>query len=95
MQFKCTIYNSELEFRKQIESNSLSINKMYVYEDTLSNVIYFYAFIEEKTMIATKEIADNNYLYYYQLYKELNIPIEYESADSKTLILSRKKNQTF
>ena len=71
MSIKTNILNSELEFRDYLIENINYINKIIVFEDILDHVIFFYCFMENNTIIATKELELNNFSYYAKVYKYL------------------------
>ena len=65
---KTIILNNEVEFRNYINSHKLEIKKLYLFHDKLDNIIYFYCILLNNTIIATKEIFNNNYSYYKNIY---------------------------
>ena len=93
MNLNTIIVNSELEFRKYIEDNFEEVVKIYVFEDTLDNTIFFYLFAKNNVIVATKELSMNNFSYYYKLYSLLAKKLKlysYNLNKSKTLKLIKR-----
>ena len=92
MKIKNIILNSESEFRKYIISNSDDILKIFVFEDSLDPIIFFYCFFSNGLIIATKEPSTKEFLYYNKIYtqltRELNLDID---PDSNFKVLKIKK----
>lgn len=84
MPLQNTIFNSELSFREYLINNSNNIKKIYLFEDKLDNIIYFYCFFLDRSVIAAYKKNLDNFDYYCTLYKnianynQLNISISKE-----------------
>ena len=93
MKYKSIIFDSELKFREYLIQNFEQIYKLFVFEDSLDNVIYFYCFFNNYVMIAAKEKVKSNFCYYAKLYKELAKMYELEditkSGTDKVLKLKK------
>ena len=86
------IFKNELLFRISIINNKDIIDKIYVYEDNLDNIIFFYCFTINNTIFAAKETSNNNYSYYQKIYNSIKNELELNAIiDSQfKLILSKK-----
>lgn len=68
---KTIILNSELVFRNYIIRRVEFIDKIIIFGDTLDNNIFFYCFMHDGTIIATKELELNRFSYYVNVYNFL------------------------
>lgn len=66
---KTIILENELYFRYYLLKNINKIIKIYITYDNLDNTIYFYSFIDNDILIATKENINNRY--YFLMYQKL------------------------
>ena len=71
MKYNYIGFNSELEFRNYVLHNKNNIDKLYVFEDTLDNIIFFYCITINGTIVATK-LKSNCFNAYSNLYKKIN-----------------------
>ena len=79
------ILNSEIEFRNFITKNMYNITKTIIFEDILDEIIFFYAFMSNNTIIATKEKSTNNFSFYVKLYNFIANEYNLDSiADNQT-----------
>lgn len=94
MKFKTIIFNSELEFRRYVFQNVKDIFQIYVFEDVLDHIIFFYCFTQEGSIVATKEPSSNKLSYYIEMYKlltkEFNICISPDLNQARTLKLIKE-----
>ena len=67
MKVNSIILKSELEFREYITYNSEEILKIFIFEDKLDNLIFFYCFTND-SMIAVKENLIKPFSYYKEIY---------------------------
>ena len=89
MKYRCIVLKSEIDFYKYIIMNYNLVDRIFVFEDTLDNIIFFYAILQDNTFIGAKEVANNNYLNYYEKYMSLDLPVEFSSVEDKILKLKR------
>ena len=71
MKYKGIILSSELDFREYLIQNFENISKIFIFEDSLDNIIYFYCFFNNYIFIATKEKLEKTFFYYKNLYNQL------------------------
>lgn len=71
MKSEINIFNSELEFRNHVILNSKRISQIYVFEDILDSIIFFYCFLEDYSVFATKEASSDHFSYYREIYTKL------------------------
>ena len=71
MNLKTIILNSELVFRNYIVRRIEFIDKIIIFGDTLDNIIFFYCFMDDGTIIATKELELSRFSYYVDVYNFL------------------------
>ena len=76
MNFKTIIFNSELEFRKYVIQHSKDIQRIVVFEDIPDNTIFFYCFMQKKTITATKESSSKNFFSYLTIYEQLAFKLQ-------------------
>lgn len=90
---KSYIFNSELEFRNYIILNIEDVDKIWIFEDDLDHMIFFYCFLLDGSFIATKELSTNNFDSYKKVYKKLmkllKLHIIQEHNHSKILKLKK------
>ena len=84
MKSEINIFNSELEFRNHVILNSKRISQIYVFEDILDSIIFFYCFREDYSVFATKEASSNNFSYYREIYMHLASIINLKFTDNYT-----------
>lgn len=93
LNLESSIFNSELEFREQIILNYKFIDKIFVFADELDKKIYFYCFLLNGNIFATKETLKNNFSYYNEIYKNMMLKLElnvfFESNKHKVLRLEK------
>ena len=65
------IFNSEPEFRKYITLNAKDIAQIFVFEDELDRVIFFYCLTKNHLIVATKEPSSKNFFPYKEIYEKL------------------------
>lgn len=90
MKINSIVFNSEIEFRESVIYNYNYIDKIYIFEDSLDNIIYFYCFLYNKSFFATKTY-NNDFIYYSTIYKKLQkeLKISFESKNPKILKLKK------
>ena len=66
------ILNSESEFRNCVNSNLENVSQIFVFEDILDKIIFFYCFTKNDMIYATKEPSKNNFKTYSRFYKRLS-----------------------
>ena len=71
MEFKCIIFDSELEFRKYVIQYSKELRRIIIFEDTLDEFIFFYCFMKDNTIVATKELSTKNFSSFKSSYLQL------------------------
>ena len=69
MKLNTHILSSELEFRNYIQKDIENIIKIIIFEDILDKTIFFYCFMNNNTIIATKESTLNNFSSYFSKIK--------------------------
>ena len=65
------IFNSESEFRKYIILNAKYVAQIFVFEDELDHVIFFYCITKNHLIVATKEPSSKNFFSYKENYEKL------------------------
>ena len=72
MELQTIIFNSELEFRNYVIHNSGRALHIIVFEDVLSNVVFFYCFFQGGLVVAAKEFLwDDSFFVYKEIYEHL------------------------
>ena len=85
------IFKNELEFREYITYNSEEILKIFIFEDELDNIIFFYAFTND-LIVAAKENMLKPFSYYEEIYKLLSKKIKLSAYLKKDKVLKLTKN---
>ena len=79
MKYNCIIFDSEKEFRKYLIQKSKSIKRLIIFEDNLDSMIFFYCFMNNKTIVASKEYSYKDFMIfkkdYIMLSNELHLII--------------------
>lgn len=87
------IFDSEIKFRKYLIKNSEDIISIILFEDKLDNTIFFYCFMNNNLILASKNSSINNFEYYLEIYMKLivklNLYIEYNTKNPKVLKLRK------
>ena len=73
MGLKTIILNSEVEFRHYVILHSKEVQRTVIFQDTLDHTIFFYAFLQNMTIVATKEPSYKGLHTYQRLYAQLAI----------------------
>ena len=97
MKLNTHILSSELEFRNYIQKDIENIIKIIIFEDILDKTIFFYCFMNNNTIIATKESTLNNFSSYVKLYKDLTNKYKFHTINNKktkTLRLINSNHKT-
>lgn len=77
MELKSKILSSELEFRKYIIQNRRDIKRIFICEDSLDNLIYFYCFANDNVFVATKEQSAKKMASFIKTYLKLSFELKY------------------
>lgn len=83
MKLNTHILSSELEFRNYIQKDIENIIKIIIFEDILDRTIFFYCFMNNNTIIATKESSLNNFNFYLKLYKNITNKYKFQHITNK------------
>lgn len=81
MEYKINIFDSELEFRNNVILITKRISQIYVFEDVLDSVIFFYCFLEDASVFATKDFSAD-FSYYREIYMNLASKFQLKAIDN-------------
>jgi len=89
MKYNYIEFNSELKFRNFVLNNINNIEKLYVFEDTLDEIIFFYCITINNNIVATKE-KSNYFDDYSNIYKKINDKLMLKVYSNKKVLKLKK-----
>ena len=89
MEYESIIFQNENAFRQYLLENINLVKKLYIFEDKLEHKIYFYCFLNNNYVIATKEDIPNDFDYYVNIYSLFPLKIITKDYQKKVLKLKR------
>ena len=89
MKCESVILKNEQEFREYLFKKFELVKELYIFEDKLEHKIYFYCFLNNNYVIATKEDIPNDFDYYVNIYSLLPLKIFRKDFHEKVLKLKR------
>ena len=92
MELETILLCSELEFRHYVTQHRNTVQGIWIWEDVLDSIIYFYCFCSQGTIVATKESIYMHFPYYLGIYellaKELSFQVSFSVSPITFLSLT-------
>ena len=88
------IFNSESEFRKYITLNAKDIAQIFIFEDELDQVIFFYCFTKKDLVVATKAPSSKSFFSYKEVYQKLAKELNFKATPIPNQVYAIKIEQS-
>ena len=89
MKLNSIVYKSEIDFRNFVLHNINNIDKLYVFEDVLDKIIFFYCITKNNYYVSSK-VESSSFNIYKRIYEEINNKLGLKKEyNEKTLKLKR------